>query len=199
MFTRLCVRRKGELKLWLSPTKLVGRKLEPEPLTSTELPDGPWQLVSADLMDAETGYHLLVIYYFSRWSNVAVLRNTSTTNVIRCMECFFVTHGLPRSMRTDNGPQFTSEEFQHFMEERGIEQAKGILYWPPSDGEIQCHNETLLKILHIAKIEKSDFKREMEKYLLAYSSTPYSTTGMSPAEMLFNRKLRTKLPHLADL
>ena len=39
----------------------------------------------------------------------------------------------------------------------------------------------------------------MEKFLLAYRSTPHSTTGMSPAEMLFNRKLRTKLPHLADL
>ena len=89
--------------------QLVGRKPDPEPLTSTELPDGPWQLVSADLIDVENGYHLLVVIdYFSWWSDVAVLRNTSTTTVICCMERFFVTHGLPHSMRTNNGPQFTS-------------------------------------------------------------------------------------------
>ena len=123
--------------------QLVGCKPGPEPLTSTELPDGPWQLVSADLMDVENGYHLLIVIdYFSRWSDVAVLRNTSTTNVMRCMERFFVTHGLPRSMRTDNGPQFMSEEFRHFMEENGIEHAKGIPYWPPSNGEVERHNET---------------------------------------------------------
>ena len=29
-----------------------------------------------------------------------------------------------------------------------------------------------------------------------YRSTPHSTTGVSPAELLFNRKLRTKLPQL---
>ena len=76
------------------------------------------------------------------------------------------------------------------MEEHGIEQTKGIPYWPPSNGEVERHNETLLKILRIAKIEKANFKREMENFILAYRSTPHSTTGMSPAEMLFNRKLR---------
>ena len=41
--------------------QLVGRKPKPEPLTSTELPHGPWQFVSADLMDVGNGYHLLVV------------------------------------------------------------------------------------------------------------------------------------------
>ena len=36
---------------------------------------------------------------------------------------------------------------------------------PPSNGEVERHNETLLKILCIAKIEKFDVKREMEKFL----------------------------------
>ena len=39
----------------------------------------------------------------------------------------------------------------------------------------------------------------MKKFPLAYRSTPQSTTGISPAAMLFNRKLRTKLHYLADL
>ena len=39
----------------------------------------------------------------------------------------------------------------------------------------------------------------MNKYLLAYRSTPHITTDQSPAELLFWRKLSTKLPEVADL
>ena len=31
-----------------------------------------------------------------------------------------------------------------------------------------------------------------------YGSTPHSTTGVSPAELLFRRRIRTKLPHLQE-
>ena len=31
-----------------------------------------------------------------------------------------------------------------------------------------------------------------------YRSTPHSVTGLSPAEMLFGQKIRTKLPQLQD-
>jgi len=33
-------------------------------------------------------------------------------------------------------------------------------------------------------------------YLMCYRSTPHSTTGVSPAEVLFKRSMRTKLPEL---
>ena len=38
----------------------------------------------------------------------------------------------------------------------------------------------------------------MNKFLLAYRSTPHSTTGISPAELLFRRPLRTKLPQVTN-
>ena len=39
----------------------------------------------------------------------------------------------------------------------------------------------------------------MNKFLLAYRSTPHVTTGKSPAELLYGRKMSTKLPEVADL
>ena len=39
----------------------------------------------------------------------------------------------------------------------------------------------------------------MNKFLLAYRSTPYATTGRSPAKLLYRRKTSTKLPEVADL
>ena len=39
----------------------------------------------------------------------------------------------------------------------------------------------------------------MNKYLLAYRSTEHTTTGKSPAEMLYGRKISTKLPDIGEL
>ena len=38
----------------------------------------------------------------------------------------------------------------------------------------------------------------MDDFLMMYRSTPHSTTGVSPAEMLFGRRIRTKLPQLQE-
>lgn len=55
---------------------------------------------------------------------------------------------------------------------------------------------TLLKAFRAANAESRDWRKEIPKFLLAYRSTPHSTTGKSPAEMLFNRQIRTKLPEI---
>ena len=38
----------------------------------------------------------------------------------------------------------------------------------------------------------------MDDFLMMYRSTPHSTTGVSPAELSFGRKIRTKLPKLQE-
>ena len=40
----------------------------------------------------------------------------------------------------------------------------------------------------------SSWEKDINKFLLAYRSTPHSVTGVTPAELMYNRKLRTKLP-----
>ena len=37
-------------------------------------------------------------------------------------------------------------------------------------------------------------KKDTNKFLSAYRSTPHCVTGVTPAELMYNRKLRTKLP-----
>ena len=39
---------------------------------------------------------------------------------MNAVQKFFVTHGLPLSLRTHNGPQFTSGHFTKYLEENGI-------------------------------------------------------------------------------
>jgi len=38
----------------------------------------------------------------------------------------------------------------------------------------------------------------MDDFLMMYHSTQHSATGVSPAELLFGRRIRTKLPQLKE-
>ena len=54
----------------------------------------------------------------------------------------------------------------------------------------------LVKLVHTALVEKQDPRKMISSYLMAYRATPHKMTGRSPAELLFNRRIRTKLPGL---
>ena len=117
----------------------------PEPLKTTELLSGPWQHISADLTcmnpSLPSGAHLFVVVdYYSRYMEVQVLKATTTDKIIRSLENMFLTHGLPVSFTTDNGPQFISQEFQRFMEGNCIDHRKVTPLWPQANGEVKRQN-----------------------------------------------------------
>ena len=115
----------------------------PEPLKRTELPSGPWQHISAHLMTPSlpSGDHLLaVVDYYSRYMEVEVLKSTTADKVIASLSKIFLTHGMPVSITTDNGPQFISEEFCEFVEEESIEHRRVTPLWPQANGEVERQN-----------------------------------------------------------
>ncbi|PFX34964.1 Uncharacterized protein K02A2.6 [Stylophora pistillata] len=180
---------------------MVSKPQPPEPLKRTELPSGPWQHISADLMTPSlpSGDHLLVVVdYYSRYMEVEVLRSTTADKVIASLKKIFLTHGLPISITTNNGLQFRSEEFCKFVEEERIEHTRVTLLWPQAKGEVERQNRSLLKRIKIAQIEKRNWKEELRSFLIMYRTTPHSTTGVSPAELLFHKKLRTCIPGIEE-
>ena len=112
------------------------------------------------------------------------------------MEGIFQTHGIPESVRSDNGPPFSSAEFEGFLDYLGIVHLKGIPYWPQSNGQVERCNETLLKIIRIATLEGKDWKRVLQNFLFQYRTTPHTVSGLSPAELLMGRRLKDKLPRV---
>ena len=84
------------------------------------------------------------------------------------------------------------------MEENGIAHTRTTSLWPQANGEIERQNRSILKRLRIAQAEGRNWKSEIDNFLVIYRSTPHSTTGVSPAQLLLGRRIRTKLPHLQE-
>ena len=53
--------------------------------------------------------------------------------------------------------------------------------------------------MRIAHSEGRDWRKELQKFLLGYRSTPHTITGVSPAKLLFGREIRSKLPGEKEL
>ena len=85
-----------------------------------------------------------------------------------------------------------------YFQDNDIEHRTSTPCWPQANGEVERQNRSLLKVIRIAQAEKKDWRRELLKFLTAYRSTPHTTTGVSPAKLLFGRETRTKLPSLGS-
>ena len=68
--------------------------------------------------------------------------------------------------------------------------------WPQANGHVERQNRTLLKSLKVAHVEGKNWREELQKFLLAYRTTPQTSTGVTPASLMFGRELKTKLPEL---
>ncbi|XP_050958284.1 uncharacterized protein K02A2.6 [Labeo rohita] len=176
--------------------QLVMKPDKPEPLRMTQLPEMPWQDLATDLLGPlPTGQSIMVVVdYYSRYYEYGILKSTTADKVIDCLEEVFSRHGLPCTIRSDCGPQFMSTQFQQFCETNGIQHVKTTPRWAQANGEVKRQNASILKRIRIAQAEGLDWRKELRKYVAMYRAIDHNTTGKSPAELLFNRKIRGKLP-----
>ena len=56
--------------------------------------------------------------------------------------------------------------------------------------------KTPTKAIRSANVEGKLWKKNLYQFFLNYRTTPHTTTGFPPAELLFNKKIRNKLPQL---
>ena len=169
-----------------------------EPLQMTTLPSGPWQKLAADFCGPfPTGeYILVVIDEFSRYPEVEVLKSTSAKATIPKMDKILSTHGIPTEIKTDNGPPFNSQEFQDFADDLGFKHRKITPLWPQANAEAERFMRTLKKTIITAHTDQLNWKQQMYRFLRNYRATPHITTDKTPSELLFGRKMKTKLPEI---
>ena len=57
-------------------------------------------------------------------------------------------------MRSDNGLPFVAVEFEGFLEYLGMQHRNGISYCPQNNGKVERFNETVMRFVGIAELER---------------------------------------------
>ena len=65
---------------------------------------------------------------------------------------------------------------------------------PKGNSEAEVFMKPLQKAILTAHADNQNWRKELHSFLLNYRASPHSTTKIPPAEALYNRPIRTKLP-----
>ena len=115
------------------------------------------------------------------------LTSTTSLNIIEALKDIFARHGIPETVVSDNGPQYSSLEFSQFSQIYNFQHITSSPYYPQSNGHVEREVQTIKKLfrLHVRRPTLGP---------LSYRSTPLPWCERSPAELLMGRQLRTDLP-----
>jgi transposase InsO family protein len=162
-----------------------------EPMIKMGIPDRPYSKISVDIFEMRGRQYLLSVDYFSKWPEVSRLDNMTSRNVIAYLKSHISKYGIPDEIISDNARQFTSQEFRQFARDYGFQHITSSPYHYQSHGQVERTVRTVKNLL----------KKAEDPYLaiLNYRNTPIDGIGLSPAQMLMGRRLRTKLPVMKKL
>lgn len=119
------------------------------------------------------------------------LESQSSFSTIETLKCIFGTHEIPKEIRSDNGPQFSSYEFRNFCNELDIKHVTSSPHFQSSNGAAE----------HAVQTVKRLWRKSVDKQLalLDYRTTPLEEVNLSPSQILMVRRLRNTLPAASDI
>ena len=85
--------------------------------------------------------------YFSRYPEVQKLKSTTTQNVVNILKAAFTRYGIPEILRSDNGPQFSSQEFKNFVNNYQFQHDISSPHFPSSNGQAERAVQTVKNLL----------------------------------------------------
>ena len=135
----------------------------------------PWKRIHLDFAGPHLGRHfLIVVDAYSKYPDVISMSSTTYRQTISILSKLCAQHGVPESFVSDNGTQFTSQEFREFGKANAINHILSPPYHPQSNGQAKRFVDTfkrgLLKLRWGGEVDTN-----LDTFLLGFRTTPSST------------------------
>jgi len=115
---------------------------------------------------------------------------TNSKTIIELLKQVFSEYGIPRVVRSDNGPQYDSQDFKDFAKQYNFQHITSSPHYPQSNGFIESQVKTVKKTLIKAQATQTD----PHMALLCLRATPIDNKLQSPAQLLMGRTIQDNLP-----
>ena len=158
-------------------------------------PTGPWKRIHIDYAGPvrQLGglMFLVIVDAYSKYLEIYPVKKADTAATIEKLRHLFSTFGLPEHLVSDNGTTFTSI----FLNYNVIQHTRTAPGHPATNGLAERYVGHFKEAMKKMSAKVETVQEKLDRFLLTYRITP-TNTGKSPAELLMNRKLRTRFSAL---
>lgn len=177
------------------------RKINKAPMQITTTSTRPFERISLDIVGPlpEAGqqklkYILTLQDDLSKFSLAYPMSNATAEESCECLVHFITAFGIPKSILTDQGTNFTAELFKKTCDFLKIKQIWSSPYHPQTQGALERSHSTLKEYLKSYVNEnQTNWHRFVYTAMLTYNSSVHTTTRFTPYELVFGHK-----PYIPD-
>ena len=154
------------------------------------------------------GYRYIVamIDRFSRFVQFVPVRDIKALSVIKAIDTWISLFGAPKYVLSDNGSQFRSRSYKHYMDNNNIEMRFSAPYHPQSNGQIERVHRWLKERLCLISVDgglnflngEDDWTDFLPVISFSYNFTPNKMTGYPPSQITMNRDIGSADTYVFD-
>lgn len=146
----------------------------------------PFEIVHMDSFTAQSEKYVTFIDVFSKYGQAYLLRDGTAISIVQALLTFSTHHGLPLTIITDQGTEFTNQIFSEFCKVHKITHHQTLAHSPNANGNIERFHSTLLEHLRILKLKQRDEPviNLMPYAVIGYNSSVHSFTKCRPYDLI---------------
>ena len=156
------------------------------------IPLQPWTKVGTDVFHLYGRPYVIVISYTTKFFDPNVMPNVESDTVVTNLKSIFAKYGIPQTVVSDNGPEYSSKEFATFAPQWDFQHDPSSPRYSQSNGMVERTIQTVKRTIKKA-IES---KQDPYLTLLALRTTPLTSKQSSPATLLMGHTLRTTMSNI---
>lgn len=135
-------------------------------------------------------YIISYIDSFSKWPEAYAVPSITSDVVADTLADFIARFGAPCYLVTDQGKNFVSEAITKVYKQFGIRHVTSSPYHPSGNSQIERQHRTLINALsHTVNENQTDWDTKLKFALLALRTAVHSSTGLTPAAVMFGRNI----------
>ena len=165
----------------------------------------PFQRIAMDIVGplprSNNGnrYILTICDNATSYPEAIPIPNTEAITIAKELVSVFARVGIPDEILTDQGSNFMSSLLQEMYLMLNITRLRTSPYHPQTDGLTERFNGTLESMIRkFAASNQRDWDEHLPYLLFAYREVPQESTGFSPFELLYGRRVRGPLDVLKE-
>jgi hypothetical protein len=154
-------------------------------------------------------YMLVAVDKFTKWIEAKPINSPDGASAVKFVKGLVFRFGVPHSIVTDNGSNFTSHEFKDYCEEVGIKLNFASVAHPQTNGQVEKANGIIcngIKKRLLGPLEKArhTWPEELPSVLWSIRTTPNTATQETPfflvhgAEAVLPIEIEHNSPRVAE-